>query len=55
MCGAWNGPEKGEADDTLNKALDNRLVLHFRTKNLFATAGVTVKSVLNRKNIFKMY
>ena len=54
MFVAWNGPEKGEADDTLKRALDNRLVLHFKTKNLFATAGATVKSVLNRK-IYLIY
>ena len=52
MCVAWKGPEKGEADDTPKKALDNRLVLHLKTKNLFGTAGATVKSVLNRENIF---
>ena len=55
MCVAWNGPEKGEADDTPKKALDNRLVLHLKTKNLFGTAGATVKSVLNRKNIFYIH
>ena len=36
MCVAWNGPEIGEADDTLKKALDlhfadNRLGVHFNT------------------------
>ena len=55
MCVAWNGPEKGEADDTPKKALDNRLFLHLKTKNVFGAAGATVKSVLNRENIFNIY
>ena len=55
MCVAWNGPEIGDADDTLKKApdlnfADNRLGVHFKTNNLFAEAGATVESVLNMKN-----
>ena len=52
------GPEIGECDKILRKALDfyfskTRLGVHFKTNNLFNTAGPTVVNVLKRKNINK--
>ena len=60
MFVAWNGPEIGEADNVLKKALDlhfagSRLGVHFKTNNLFVTAGPTVENVLKRKNKFNIY
>ena len=60
MFVAWNGPELGEADIILWKALDlyfsgSRKGIHFKTNNLFVTAGPTVKNILNRKNKFNIY
>ena len=47
MFVACNGPEIGECDEILRKALDlhfekTRLGVHFKTNNLFKTAGPTV-------------
>ena len=47
------GPEIGECDNILRKALDlhfskTRLGVHFKTNNLFNTAGPTVVNVLKR-------
>ena len=50
MFVAWNGPEIGECDEILRKALDlhfekTRLGVHFKTKNLFNTAEPTVNTI----------
>ena len=54
MFVAWNGPQIGEADETLKKALDvhfadKRHGVKFKSNNLFATDGATVESFLTRK------
>ena len=56
----WNGPEIGECDEILKNALDlhfknKRFGVHFKTNNLFNTAGPTVTNVLKRKNKFNIY
>ena len=49
---SWNGPEMGESDEMLKKALelhlsDPRLGIHFKTNNIFKkTAGETVQTNL---------
>ena len=60
MFVAWNGPEIGECDEILKNALDlhfknKRFGVHFKTNNLFNTAGPTVTNVLKRKNKFNIY
>ena len=47
MFVTWNGPEIGECDDILRKALDlhfekTKLGVNFKTDKLFKTAGPTV-------------
>ena len=61
---AINGPEVGEADSLLAKALDRkfsgRLGWHISVKqNLFRTSGPTVENILNEREerafIYKIY
>ena len=60
MFVAWNGPELGEDDIILNKALNlhfsgSRLQVHFKTNNLFVTAGASVVNILNMRNTLNIY
>ena len=57
---AFNGPELGEADKTLSKALDLHFASrggrwHFSTNSLFKTAGPTVKKKLESKDKLNLY
>ena len=57
---AVNGPELGEADALLAKALDRKLAgksgWHFSTKQtLFRTSGVVVNNILKRKSKLNIY
>ena len=61
MFVAWNGPEIGECDEILKNAFDlhfknTRFGVHFKTNNLFNTAGPTVvTNVFMRKNELNIY
>ena len=60
MFVAINGPEVGEADSLLAKALDRkfsgRLGWHISVKqNLFRTSGPTVENILKRKSKLNIY
>ena len=57
---AFNGPEIGEADETLAAALDlhfakNNGQWHFTTNTLFKTSGPTVQKMLQKKNKLSIY
>ena len=57
---AVNGPELGEADALLAKALDRKFAgksgWHFSTKQtLFRTSGVVVNNILKRKSKLNIY
>ena len=57
---AFNGPEIGEADQTLKSALDLHFSSrggrwHFSTNSLFKTAGPTVTKKLQKKNKLNIY
>ena len=57
---AVNGPELGEADALLAKALDRKLAgksgWHFSTKQtLFRTSGIVVNNILRRKSKLNIY
>ena len=56
---AVNGPEIGEANETLVKALNLKFGVgkwHFSTsQNLFKTSGVTVEKILKKKSTFNIY
>ena len=60
MLVAWNGPEIGNGDELLERALNrhfsnSRNGIHFKTNTLFKTAGPTVEKIFERKNKTYMY
>ena len=60
MFVAVNGPELGEADKLLAKALDNKFAgqggWHFATQqHIFRTSGKTVETILKKKKKLGIY
>ena len=55
-----NGPEMGEADETLKEALNLHFAKkhghwNFTTNSVFKTSGLTVKKILEKRNKMNIY